>query len=489
MSLANRSITSVTWNAIANFIRLPVGLIQSIVLARLLPVEYFGIFAGMLALVNFSYVFFDFGLGSAFFHRSAETQDEEQAIAVLFSLRLIFTLIWAVILIAVALILLSDQRQLVLIVLTITGFFSKIAGTPMILLMRRVEHRRLAILEITTAIIVAAFSISIAVFTTSIWALLISSVVALVWMIIILYLWKPIWRPHFAWNKSIVNYYLNFGGRSMSANFLGVSIEYADDLWTNIFLGDVALGYYSRAYKFASYPRTIFAVPINKVVVGTYSELKSDHKRLSQAFFRTNAFLIRTGFLFAGWLAVVAPFLIPIILGKQWLPMLDAFRLMLIFALLEPIKVTIAGVLTAVGRPEKVTLVRTIQLLVLVIGLFVLGYRFDIAGVALALDVMVVVGIGLLLHQVKPYVDFSARRLFTAPLIALGIGFGLSWLVTYVWDIYYSDWLSVIVLSLSFGIGYLGWLYMLEGKVLLRHFAGIIDISAWSNRFKSFLDT
>ena len=275
----------------------------------------------------------------------------------------------------------------------------------------------------------------------------------------------------------------------MSANFLGVSIEYADDLWTNIFLGDVALGYYSRSYKFASYPRTIFAVPINKVVVGTYSELKSDHKRLSQAFFRTNAFLIRTGFLFAGWLAVVAPFLIPIILGKQWLPMLDAFRLMLIFALLEPIKVTIAGVLTAVGRPEKVTLVRTIQLLVLVIGLFVLGYRFDIAGVALALDVMVVVGIGLLLHQVKPYVDFSARRLFTAPLIALGIGFGLSWLVTYVWDIYYSDWLSVIVLSLSFGIGYLGWLYMLEGKVLLRHFAGIIDISAWSNRFKSFLDT
>jgi O-antigen/teichoic acid export membrane protein len=168
--------------------------------------------------------------------------------------------------------------------------------------------------------------------------------------------------------------------------------------------------------------------------------------------------------------------------------MLDAFRLMLIFALLDPIKVTIAGVLTAVGKPEKVTLVRTIQLLVLVIGLFVLGYRFDIAGVALALDVMLVVGIGLLLYQVKPYVDFSARRLFTAPLIALGIGFGLSWLVTYVWDIYNSDWVSVIVLSLSFGAGYLISLYLLEGKVLYQSFVELVEIPVWAERFKAFFN-
>jgi len=100
--------------------------------------------------------------------------------------------------------------------------------------------------------------------------------------------------------------------------------------------------------------------------------------------------------------------------------------------------------------------------------------------------VMVVVGIGLLLHQVKPYVDFSARRLFTAPLIALGIGFGLSWLMTYVWDVSYSDWVSVIVLSLSFGAGYLISLYLLEGRVLYLSFVELVEIPVWAERFKAF---
>ncbi len=486
MSLAKRSITSVTWNAIANFIRLPVGLIQSIVLARLLPVEYFGIFAGMVAMVNLSYVFFDFGLGSAFFHRSAETQDEDQAIAVLFSLRLIFTSIWAVILIAVALILLSDQRQLVLIVLTVTGFFSKIAGTPVILLMRRVEHRRLAILEITTAIIVAVFSISIAVFTTSIWALLISSVVSLVWMIIVLYLWRPIWRPHFAWKKSIVNYFLNFGSRIMSANVLSVSIDYIDDLWTNIYLGDLALGYYSRAFKFATYPRTILALPVNKVAIGTYAELKYDRKRLSQAFFRTNAFLIRIGFLFAGWLALVAPYLIRILLGEKWMPMLDVFRLMLVFTMLDPIKVTISSVFQAVGKPEKLTFVRIIQLLVLILGLYTLGWQLNIEGVALALDVMIIVGIGLLLILVKPYVDFSARRLFVIPLIALVSGISLCLLMLNYFASTIFDWMIASLLSVCFVIVYSSVLYLFERKTIFKMMHEMIDFSYWIKRLKSF---
>jgi hypothetical protein len=100
---------------------------------------------------------------------------------------------------------------------------------------------------------------------------------------------------------------------------------------------------------------------------------------------------------------------------------------------------------------------------------------------------MLVVGIGFMLYQVKPYVDFSARRLFTAPFIALGIGFGLSWLVTYVWDIYYSDWISVIVLSLSFGAGYLISLYLLEGKVLYKTFIELVEIPVWVERFKEFI--
>jgi hypothetical protein len=57
-------------------------------------------------------------------------------------------------------------------------------------------------------------------------------------------------------------------------------------------------------------------------------------------------------------------------------------------------------------------------------GLLVLGPSLGIAGVALAVDAMLVVGIALLLWQAREYVDFSLWTLFAAPGIALVLGMG-----------------------------------------------------------------
>ena len=54
------------------------------------------------------------------------------------------------------------------------------------------------------------------------------------------------------------------------------------------------------------------------------------------------------------------------------MPMLDAFRLMLVFTLFDPIKITVANLFIAVGEPEKVVRTRFIQAAVLIAGLFLL---------------------------------------------------------------------------------------------------------------------
>jgi len=480
MSLAKRSVISASWNVVASIIMLPVGFIQSVILARYLPVEYFGIFAGIVALVNLSYVLFEFGLRGAFFHRSPETEEEDQAAAVLFSLRFILDSIWAILLLIISILIKDDLRRNVLIIIIVTSYLTKFVNVPKFILMRRVLHKRIALLDLSSSIIAAILSIVIAVLFASIWALIIPSIVTFVWSTLFIYFWKPVWQPRFAWKLSTVKYYLNFGGRTVIANALSVSLDNIDDLWTNINLGDVLLGYYSRAYKFATYPRKILAMPINQVAVTTYAELKYDRKRLS------NALLIRSGFLLSGWLAIVAPEFIRIFLGVKWMPMLLAFRLMLVFTLLDPIKVTIAGVLSAVGKPEKVSQARIFQLIVLIIGLFTLGVRFGISGVALAVDLMLVVGIGILLYYVKSYVDFSLVRLFAAPLIALVIGIGLSWLLIAFWKIDMLDWFWFFVKTIIYGVSFLVSLYLIEGKILFESVIEIIEISKLSDRFKSF---
>ena len=487
MSLAKRSATSVAWNSAVNFLTIPIRLLQSILLARFLPVEFFGIFAGMAAVVSLSASVFDFGISGSYVHRSPETEDETESTSIYFTLRFMLSSVWAFLLILCGVIFLDGLHRYVLLVLTAFGYLSTVLETPKILLTRRVQHRLLAIDSFVTTILTAMISIFIAFYYRSIWALLVSSLIAIVSTIIIFYLWDPVWRPKFSWDFEKVKYFINFGLRINISNLISQALDRIDDLWTSFYLGDTALGFYSRAYKFATYPRLIVAGPINKVAFGTYSEVKHDRLRLSQAFFRYNALIIRLGFLFAGWLAVVAPNLIPILLGEKWLPMIGAFRLMLVYTLLDPIKVTTSLVLVAVGKPEKVIQVRVLQLIILISGLYLFGFSFGLNGVAFAANVMIIFGTIYLFVLIKPFVDYSLKRLFIVPLAGLMVGLFLSTLVDYFFLVNLADWIELIALSVVFSAAYAIFVSIFEGKILFRSVNEILDLQKLAVDIKSYL--
>jgi O-antigen/teichoic acid export membrane protein len=437
-------------------------MVRSILLARLLPVETFGVYAFANSIIALTVMVPNFGMVEAFLHRAPETEDLKQTAANHFTLKLLFTFLWAALMVAGAFVLSTGETRTALLLLIATTSGMQLVQTPRLILNRRVVYRRLAILGSLDAILTTLVAVGLAWRGQTLWALLATDAVTLILTVLALYVWRPVWRPRLAWSTGVVRYFLRFGSRVLAADALLRALDRIDDLWTGLALGDTALGYYSKAYTFATYPRVILAAPINSVAAGTYAELKQDRRRLSQAFFRTNALLVRSGFFLGGVLALVAPELIRLLLGAKWLPMLDAFRLMLVYTLLDPIKITVASVITVSGSPEKVVRARTIQLVVLVIGLVALGPVFGIVGVAVAVDLMLVVGVLLLLWEARRFVDFSWFRLFVVPALALGVGLLVSRLAMMLPGVLQSDWISGAVKVGVFSILYAGILFALE---------------------------
>ncbi len=419
--LWRRSMTATGWNVAANTFKLVIFFIRTTLLARLIPdAAVWGTYATALAWIELTLILPNFGMAGAFLHRAPETEDEDEAAAVHFTLKSVFTLIWAAVLGGTAVILTDGSLQFAFLVLIAArGFNQAFSQTPKHILVRRVIHRRLSLIEFTRAVIIVVFSLGLAYRGYKIEALVYPTAVATLSDFILLYFWRPVWRPRFAWSPPIVRYYLDFGRKNMAANGLLKLLDRVDDLFTNTFLGREAMGYYSRAYAYATYPRQVLAIPINRVVSGSYAELKEQRQALSQMFFRVNALLIRSGFFIAGWFALIAPEFIRLAPGAAWLPILDAFRLMLVFTLLDPLKITVSHLFLAVGKPTVIVKARVVQLGVLAAGLFLLGLPLGIRGVALAVDVMLFVGIFILLRQARAYVDFSPRRLFVNPSLML----------------------------------------------------------------------
>jgi O-antigen/teichoic acid export membrane protein len=461
-NLSSRTIGSAVWNIAGSSVGVVVLFVRSVVLARLLPVETFGVYAYAGVAVSLTVVVVGFGMGGAFVHRDAQTEDMNRASAVHFTLKLVFTTAWASLLIAYAMVFLDGELKLATLVLTCTTALLQIAQTPQLILTRRIEHRRLAMIQLANVILTSIVALALASTGSTLWALLATDIVAAANTLVFLYIVRPVWRPKISWDPVRIRYFLNYGSRAMPGMLLLQLLDRIDDFWVGLYKGSTALGFYSRAYSFATYPRSMLATPVNNVATGTYAELKGDRSDLSRAFGMINGFLLRIAFLIGGVLALVAPEFTLLLLGEKWLPMVSIFRVMLIFTLLDPVKVTVSNLFMAMGVPEVVTRVRFVQLLVLVPGLFLLGTQLGAIGVAVAVDAMLIAGIVLLFYQARHFVDFSLVQLFGPPSMSFVLAYaGWSVISLLGWSDF-TDWWILLGKFGFFVLIYLSTLLLVE---------------------------
>jgi O-antigen/teichoic acid export membrane protein len=476
MRLTQRAISSVSWKLTASVVSSGVMFVRSILLARLLPVKTFGVYGFATAIVGISMTLVNFGMDGAFIHRSPETEDESQTAATHFTLRIIFTIFWLFVIFPLSLYITGGDRRVALQALILINAGRFILQTPILILTRRVVHRRLALITLVNSILTSLVAVVLAWKGVVLWALLATDITALVMTFVLLYIWRPVWRPSLLWSSERVRYFLSFGSRNMVAGFLQKAIDEVDDLWTGSFLGDMQLGFYSRAYTFATYPRRVLATPIVSVATGTYAELKGNRKRLSRAFFQINSLLIRTGFLFGGLLTLVAPEFIRLVIDPKWLPMVTTFRLMLVFTLLSPISATVGNLFVAVGRPEILMRTRLYQMAILILGLFTFGNMWGIEGVALAIDVMLLAGILFMFYRAIDYVDIDLKNLFLVPVIAITVAILIALLGLRMMSFVTTDWHTGGVKLILFSLIYIGIILVVEFREILELYEMVANI-------------
>ncbi|KAA3664227.1 MAG: hypothetical protein DWQ04_06865 [Chloroflexi bacterium] len=466
-SLKHRTTKSSIYSLFAKGFQTIINLVRTIVLARIISIDDFGVYAFLLSIVTITIALPNSVLSGSFLHRAPESSGEV-GINTHFTLNLILTTIWAISLSGLTFLFSERVNSPYYLVLIWSIFFQELANTHKLLLTKHVLFKRIALIQIITALATTSIAIFLAYQDFGIWSLIsINIVSAFLALLFYTAIW-PLTRVKISWHLTSIKYYFNFGSRTFVAGTLGVVLDRVDDLWTGYVLGSTPLGLYSKAYELATYPRKLMAVPLNSVAAATYAELKGQRTELTQAFVGFNTILIRMGFVSSGLLMILAPEFITLLLGEQWLPMLTTFRLMLIFMMLDPIKITIASVLVASGKPEQVGYARAIQLIVLIGGLIILGPRWGIVGVALTVDIMLFIGITLLLFYAFQHVDFSLKQLFLVPLLGMFLGFFFS--VSFSLLTMSNQILFAIGKGSAFLLGYIVITLGLEKKLVIEFF-------------------
>jgi len=272
--------------------------------------------------------------------------------------------------------------------------------------------------------------------------------------------WRA-WRGRLAWDRDVLRGIWRLGRE----NWLGINLQHLldqfDDFWVGTAMGTATLGVYAKAYELAGYPRRIVGTPVQRVIGALFGVALDDRLRLSRLFYRASSTLLRASCLLGGLMGLALPEFITYVIGVKWAPILWPFRLMIIYVALDAVLLLAANLLQVAGRPRALRQARLVQLVAFVPAVIVGAALWGVSGVAVAADLMLLVGGAYLVRALRPVVDLNLWRLAGRPAVALAVAFGLG---LWAGDLVAATWGSLLLQLGVFGGIFSALLLVMEGR-------------------------
>lgn len=382
--IKRRTVRAGLWVGVSSAVWNLMSLIRSIVLARLLTPEIFGIWAICMTLNRGLTVFSETGFASALIQRQDRA---EEARDTAFTLLILRGAMLCLITIAAAPLFSGfyeiDILQPLISVIAIAFFISGFHNINTILQQKELRYHRLALLDQLTIVLGFVFVVTAAYYYRNAWALAAGHVFTAAVTVVLSYLIIP-GRPRLAFNKKLARELFHYGKFVGAAGIVIFITLELDNLVIGKVLGMEALGLYAVAYMLANLPATQLAKVISGVMLPAYSKLQSDIPALRAAYQRTLAFVSMLTIPATVGLGVLAPQIVGVIYGEHWMPAVDTLRVLAAFGCLRSIGVLSGYMYNAMGKPKISFYFTLIKLVIIAATIYPFTVAYGIIGAAIA---------------------------------------------------------------------------------------------------------
>jgi O-antigen/teichoic acid export membrane protein len=317
--------------------RFVTSLAATIVLARLLTPEDYGLI-GMVAIVTgFVSMFKDLGLSSATIQRP-EVNDEE--ISTLFWVNVGLSVLIGLLTIAIAPAVswFYGEPRLIRITMaySIGLVFGGLAVQHEALLKRQMRFGVLAIADITALVTAIAVAIALAWSGASYWALVANQI--LFNLIYAVAIWSACrWRPGRPRGLGQVRSMLRFGRNLTGFTTINYFARNLDNLLIGRFWGSEQLGLYARAYQLLILPIDQINVPLTSVAVPALSRLTDSPERYRRAYARLLEKIAMLTMPLMAFMIATSDWFVSFLLGPKWVGVSRIFALLGIAGLIQPV--------------------------------------------------------------------------------------------------------------------------------------------------------
>jgi len=304
-------------------------LVGSIVLARLLTPQVFGVFAIVSFVIQFFSTFSDVGLGVALIQKKGDLSEEETSTTFWVQQAMVFTV--GAILVAAAPLALKVYPTLppagvwLIRVMAVSFLFSSLKTIPAILMERRLDFRKIAWVDILESVLFYGTAIGLAFAGFEVWSFVYATILRSAAGAALIYVLSP-WRPSFRFRYDSVRALIQFGIPYQINGILCFVKDAVTPLFVGAYAGAAAVGYVTWARTFAFAP-LVLTEGFGRVAFPAFSRIQDEKELLAQAVERSIRCLTLVMFPITAILLGMGTELTRLVFTEKWMPGIPAFYL------------------------------------------------------------------------------------------------------------------------------------------------------------------
>ncbi len=375
-SLKHKAVHGVLWRIAEQGGKQGIYFVVSVILARLIMPDQFGMIAMLTVFITLSGVFIDSGFSAALVRKADRTQADCSTV---YWFNIIVSVVCYVVLFFCAP-LISDfyempQLKSILRVTSLSIVIGSFAGVHRTLLQADMDFKALTKFNLLALLISGVAGIVFAYLGFEVWALVIQNLTMQVIATICVW-FKVSWRPSLIISKQSLHEFFGFGSKILASSLL-------DTLYSNIYsvvIGKVYkaadLAFYNRAFSLTQMTSSLPTGILQSVTYPTLCKLQHDDEALKSGYRRTlklSAFVIFPMCLGVG--AVAFP-LINVLYTDVWIYSATLLSIIVFSGMWYPIHAINLNFLFVKGRSDlffRLEIIKKIQAVVILCVTIPLG--------------------------------------------------------------------------------------------------------------------
>jgi O-antigen/teichoic acid export membrane protein len=294
----------------------------------------------------------------------------------------------------------------------LTLFLVAASSTSNALLKRSMSFGAIQTAGVIGWVAATAGSIAAAVLGAGAWALVLQQVVLAAATSTVLILWAR-WRPSLEFSRDAFRSLSTFALPLTGGQAFGVLQPLVTALLIGHLVGIDELGIWTFSLAIVTVPLSLAAYPLAQVIYAAFARMRDNQERVAQVWLNGFTMLAAVVLPVLFGLIAVAPDLVPLAFGSQWVPAVTVVQILAFYLMARTLQTWNSAVLDAAGKPHISMRLNALVLIVTPPTIW-LGSGFGIEGVAVAFSLA-----ALLFGEVPSFV-LTTRELSLRGLSVLG---------------------------------------------------------------------